>query len=213
MKELQTLQYHPTVEVRMVMQDGELWWVLLDVCKVLGMSEPHRVAARLDEDERTQSTVIDSIGRKQETTIVNESGLYSVILRSDKPEAKAFKRWITHEVLPSIRRTGTYSVKGVHQTNISSPTLPPYMEPLRLSVAAQHLLHKLQEIDSYNSGDIQISNRKLTRLLGLGSNNTLIAARKELIQAGYIEFSPGVRSNPSIYRLKRNSGLAQMQNI
>lgn len=96
--------------VRMLLVRGEPWWVLKDICDVLGLTEPHRVAARLEEDERTQSTVIDSIGRKQETTIINESGLYSVILRSDKPEAKRFRKWITSEVLPSIRKTGQYSL-------------------------------------------------------------------------------------------------------
>lgn len=70
----------------------------------MGLTEPHRVAARLEEDERTQSTVIDSLGRNQETTIINESGLYSVILRSDKPDAMRFRKWVTSEVLPSIRK-------------------------------------------------------------------------------------------------------------
>jgi prophage antirepressor-like protein len=66
------------------------------------------VAERLEEDEVSLTHIIDAIGRKQETTIVSESGLYNVILRSDKPEARKFKRWVTHEVLPSIRRHGAY---------------------------------------------------------------------------------------------------------
>lgn len=94
--------------VRRIDKDGMTWWVLSDVCAILGLGSIHKVAARLDEDERNQIPVIDTIGRTQLTAAVNESGLYSVLLRSDKPEAKPFKRWVTHEVLPSIRRTGQY---------------------------------------------------------------------------------------------------------
>lgn len=95
-------------KVRILEIDGQPWWVLRDVCTVLALNSPHKVAERLDEDERNQIPVIDSMGRRQQTTIINESGLYAVILRSDKPKAKAFRRWITSEVLPSIRRHGAY---------------------------------------------------------------------------------------------------------
>jgi anti-repressor protein len=105
--ELQTFFYN-NKKIRTAVKDGYLLWILKDVCDTLGLAEPHRVAARLDEDDRTQMTVIDALGRNQETIVVNESGLYNVILRSDKPEAKRFKRWITHEVLPSIRKFGAY---------------------------------------------------------------------------------------------------------
>lgn len=107
MSALQVLNYNQS-DVRMVMQDDGPWWVLADVCRVLELKQPHRVATRLDDDERTFLTVVDSAGKHQEMIAVNEPGLYSVILRSSKPEAKAFKRWITHDVLPTIRRTGSY---------------------------------------------------------------------------------------------------------
>lgn len=95
-------------QVRVVTVDGDPWWVLKDVCGVLGLESSHKVADRVDEDERNQIPVIDSMGRSQESTVVNESGLYSVILRSDKPDAKRFRKWVTSEVLPSIRKTGGY---------------------------------------------------------------------------------------------------------
>lgn len=98
-------------QVRTVEKDGEPWWVLKDVCEVLEMGSPHKVAERLEEDERNQIPVTDSIGRQQETTIINESGLYNVILRSDKPQAKPFRKWVTSEVLPALRKTGSYSLK------------------------------------------------------------------------------------------------------
>lgn len=94
-------------EVRTIQHGDEVWWVLRDVCRVLGMTTPAKVARRLDDDEKGVSQ-IHTPGGTQEVTIVNEPGLYSVILRSDKPEAKAFKRWVTHDILPSIRKHGAY---------------------------------------------------------------------------------------------------------
>ena len=91
-------------QVRTIQQPDGLWWVLRDVCQILGLSNPTVVASRLEDDERTKF----NLGRQGEATIINEPGLYAVILRSDKPEAKDFKRWVTHEVLPSIRKNGGY---------------------------------------------------------------------------------------------------------
>lgn len=92
--------------VRTIQRDSEVWWVLADICRVLEIKNTTVVAQRLDEDEVTK---FDLGGLSGESNIINEPGLYSVILRSDKPEAKAFKRWVTHEVLPAIRATGCYS--------------------------------------------------------------------------------------------------------
>ena len=107
MNELQIFNYN-THPVRTVERDGEPWFVLKDVCEVLGIADHKVVARRLDEDEGCLIPLTDALGRSRETTVINESGLYNVILRSDKPEAKPFRRWVTSEVLPSIRRTGGY---------------------------------------------------------------------------------------------------------
>jgi len=104
--ELQVFSYEGN-EVRTVQQGGEPWWVLRDVCNVLGVGNSRDVTARLDDDEKGVD-IIDTPGGKQELTIISESGLYNVILLSRKPEAKKFKRWVTHEVLPSIRKHGAY---------------------------------------------------------------------------------------------------------
>ena len=77
-------------------------WVLKDVCEVLEISDVRRVAERLDIDEWSQTPVTDSLGRKQNTYIINESGLYNVILRSDKPEAKPFRKWVSNDVLEIV---------------------------------------------------------------------------------------------------------------
>lgn len=114
MNELKTWTFSGS-EVRTVEVNGEPWWVLKDVCTVLELTTPARVAERLEEDEVSLTHLTDSIGRKQETTIINESGLYSVILRSDKPQAKPFRKWVTGEVLPAIRKTGSYSVMDSYQ--------------------------------------------------------------------------------------------------
>lgn len=98
-------------EVRTVQVNGEPWFVLADVCKVLELSSPHKVAERLDGDEKGRNQ-IPTLGGVQEMAVVNESGLYTVILRSDKPQAKPFRKWVTSEVLPSIRKHGSYSVQS-----------------------------------------------------------------------------------------------------
>ena len=97
-------------QLRTVQRPDGLWWVLRDVCRVLNIGNVTDTKKRLDQDEVDLTDLIDGMGRVQSTTIINEPGLYAVILRSDKPQAKAFKRWVTHEVLPSIRRTGAYGV-------------------------------------------------------------------------------------------------------
>lgn len=99
-------------QVRTVIKEGEPWFVAKDVCSVLELTNNREAISRLDEDEKG----IDSIqtnGGQQKLTIINESGLYSIILTSRKPEAKAFKKWVTSEVLPSIRKRGMFSLSDV----------------------------------------------------------------------------------------------------
>ncbi|SIS84847.1 BRO-N domain-containing protein [Insolitispirillum peregrinum] len=97
--------------VRILDQEGELWFVLADVCRVLELSNPSKAAERLDEDEKDTLTNREGIAspQVQQLTIINESGLYSLIFRSRKPEARRFKKWVTSEVLPTIRKTGKYA--------------------------------------------------------------------------------------------------------
>lgn len=108
MNKVTIFKYEENKLVRTMNVSGEPWFVLKDVCDVLGLSTPARVAERLDSDEVSRAHLIDSVGRSQEMTIISESGLYNVILRSDKPEAKPFRKWVTAVVLPSIRKNGGY---------------------------------------------------------------------------------------------------------
>lgn len=95
-------------DVRTVLKDGEPWFVAADVCKALEIGNPTDVMRRLDADERTLVS-IEGASNGLPVNAVNEPGLYTLVLSSRKPEAKAFKRWITHEVIPSIRKHGLYA--------------------------------------------------------------------------------------------------------
>lgn len=105
MNDLQIFNNEEFGEVRTAVVNDEPMFCLADVCKALEMSNPTMVAQRLDDDERTKL----DLGRQGETNFITESGLYAVILRSDKPNAKKFRKWVTSEVLPTIRKTGSYN--------------------------------------------------------------------------------------------------------
>ncbi len=108
MNEVTTFNFE-SQKVRTVAKDSDTWFVLADVCKVLELTNPTMVAKKLDLDERAKS----DLGHKERNvTIINESGLYAVILRSDKPQAKPFRKWVTSEVLPAIRKNGEYSTNA-----------------------------------------------------------------------------------------------------
>jgi hypothetical protein len=95
------------VSVRTVIKKFETWFVASDVCAVLGHRNPRQVVRRLKDDEKGVH-YLDTLGGPQEVTVINESGLYAVVLRSRKSEAETFRFWVTNEVLPSIRKTGRY---------------------------------------------------------------------------------------------------------
>lgn len=107
------------MDVRVIRKDGEPWFVAADVCAALDVGNVSMAVSRLDEDEKGISSV-DTLGGTQEQAIINESGLYSLILTSRKPAAKRFKKWVTAEVLPSIRKTGSYTV-GQPQPPVALP--------------------------------------------------------------------------------------------
>ena len=110
--------------IRMIESNGETWWELKDICKLLSIENHKNITKRLEEDEvgTFELPHPQSKEKKLEMLCVNESGLYSVILRSDKPEAKAFRRWITHEILPEIHRTGEYNAISTEILEDSSLT-------------------------------------------------------------------------------------------
>ena len=107
-------------EVRTTIKDGEIWWVLKDVCQILGITNHKDIILKLELDEKGVEK-IDSLGGTQKTTIINEAGLYKTIFRSNKPEAKKFMHWVTHEVLPSIRKHGAYITSAKMEELMADP--------------------------------------------------------------------------------------------
>lgn len=128
--------------VRAVTLDGEPWFVAADVCRALGLGNSSDVIKRLDEDERTLVS-IEGASNGLPMNAVNEPGLYALILGSRKPEAKAFKRWITHEVIPSIRKTGGYIAAKPDET-------PEEIMARALVVANETLARHKQQLEAAN---------------------------------------------------------------
>ena len=106
-------------------KDGNPWWVAVDVCLLLGLGNSRQALSRLDDDEKMAVVINDTssngVSQRRRVSVVNESGLYALIFSSRKPEAKAFKKWVTSEVLPSIRKTGAYGHKPQPEFDPSDP--------------------------------------------------------------------------------------------
>ena len=97
-------------EVRIILIENEPYFIAVDICRVLGITNPTESLRSIDKDDLITTEVMDRLGRKQNASAVNESGLYDLIFKSRKPMARAFRRWVTSEVLPSIRKTGRYAI-------------------------------------------------------------------------------------------------------
>lgn len=109
-------------ELRIIDKDGEVWFVGKEVAEVLSYKEPHKAVTRhVDEDDGMKYPITDNLGRTQETICINESGLYSLVLKSKMPDAKKFKRWVTSEVLPSIRKHGAYMTNETIEQALLNP--------------------------------------------------------------------------------------------
>lgn len=176
MYKLQLFNYGNT-KVRVLNIDGQPWFVARDVCMVLGLLNITESLKRIDRDDLSNTEVIDSIGRKQQVYIVSEPGLYALVFESRKPEAKQFKKWVTSEVLPQIRKTGTY-ITGA----IIPQTYPEALRALadevekREAVEAekQKLLPKAESYDSLMSADGLLSMGNAAKILnyrGVGPQN------------------------------------------
>lgn len=120
MNQLQVFNNQEFGQVRTMTIDGSPWFVAKDVCECLGITKHRDAVSRLDGDERG-SVEVDTLGGTQQMAAVNEYGLYSLVLSSRKPSAKAFKRWITHEVIPAIRKHGAYMTGETLEQALTSP--------------------------------------------------------------------------------------------
>lgn len=155
-------------------ETGQTWWVLSDVAKVLGVQNASDLAKRLDQDERSRF----NLGRQGKGWIVNESGLYKIVLRSDKPEAHEFQRWVTHDVLPSIRRHGSYMSEDVVERTLSDPD---YLIRLATALKDEHAARAVAE---KQVGELQPKARALDLLADASGSYSVAEAAKMLSGAG-----------------------------
>ena len=161
--------HHETWSVRTLQLDGEPWFVARDVCAALEIANVGNAVARLDQDAVRQADITDALGRVQSTSVVSESGLYELILRSDKPAAKGFRRWVTSEVLPSIRRTGRYAVPQFEIPTTLAGALQLAADQARELEAAQAALAeaapKVAFVDQLVSAEGDYSLREAAQIL------------------------------------------------
>lgn len=163
--------------VRILMRDGEPWFVLADVCRVLEIGNPSQAAKRLDDDEQDTLTNDEGIAapQVQSLTIINESGLYTLIMRSRKPEAKRFRKWVTAEVLPSIRKTGSYGFAAAPR---------PLPDPAPGEGPTVALNAKVAAVREYRSLFGPVRARALWRTLGLPEPDRVTVATPDAEDAG-----------------------------
>lgn len=142
--------------IRTITKDGEPWFVIADVCRALEIRNSRMVAGRLDRDE-LMSAKLTSGGQRREMTVINESGLYAVIIRSDKPQAQSFRKWLTFEVIPTIRRTGGYvSNEEMFIENYLPFLDEPYRDLFRLQMTA---IEKLNERIRHDQPLVEFANQ------------------------------------------------------
>lgn len=157
-------------DVRVIDIDGNPWFVINDVCKILDLTNPRMAAGRLNDNDVSTTYVQDTAGRNQSTNITNESGLYDLIIDSRKPWAREFRRWVVTDVIPSIRKTGRYETQ---------PAIPQsYAEALRAHADAVELAEtrrleleaaapKVEAFDTYLSATGRYTIAQVAKLLGV----------------------------------------------
>lgn len=191
MKDLQIFNYQDT-SVRTVVVDGQAWFVATDLVAILDIGRTHDAVRGLDDDEKGTDT-IRTLGGDQQVSVVNEAGMYSLVLRSRKLEAKKFRRWITHEVLPSIRKTGNYGQVA--------PTGPELMA--RALIEANKVLEakdekiavlepKADAYEAFMNADGTYSVGRVAKMLGRSQNKLFAELRNAgvLIAKGHMHNTP-----------------------
>nr|DAT45560.1 MAG TPA: hypothetical protein [Caudoviricetes sp.] len=119
--EIQAFNFNTAPLRTLTDKDGDPWFVLKDCMNILSLGNPTETVKMFDDDEFSTTEVIDSIGRRQQAYIISESGFYRLVMKSRKPEAKEFQRWVTHEVLPSIRKHGIYATETTIDQILANP--------------------------------------------------------------------------------------------
>ena len=177
MNDLQIFENSQFGSIRTVTRDGEPWFVAKDVCEALELGNSRQALVRLDDDEKDVIST-DTPGGVQEVSIVNEPGLYTLILGSRKPEAKAFKRWVTHDILPAIRKTGRYAAPGAMTNTLA--------EMHSAMGVLSGLLEEMQQVIPKNSAlaralTAQSAGTLEVRHLGSGNNSARVLLDRDKI--------------------------------
>lgn len=165
--EMQVFNNDQFGKIRAITRDGEPWFVAVDVCRALEVGDTGKATGRLDDDELTRIKIVSG-GQSREVIVVSEAGLYGLVLGSRKPEAKEFKRWVTHEVIPSIRKTGGYlgNVDGMSDLEILGRAMMIY----KRTVEEQHkqieeMKPKAEFADRVTKSTDNILMRQMAKLL------------------------------------------------
>jgi anti-repressor protein len=199
--EIQQFEFKGAALRTLTDEAGEPWFVAKDVCDILEISNPSDALKRLDDDERSRF----NLGRQGETNIVNEAGLYVLVLGSRKPEAHEFKRWVTHEVLPSIRKHGAYMTQ---QTLDKALTSPDFLIQLATKLKEEQekvkeLEPKAKALDDFTNIPDALLVRDAAKLLSNDSN----------IQIGEHELRQWLVDNGWIYRQPNQSWCAASSRV
>ena len=154
-------------QVRVIDRDGEPWFVLADLCRVLELPNASMVARRIDPEMKGVSQ-IDTHGGPQQMAVVSEPGMYEVVIRSDKPEATAFRRWITSEVLPSIRKTGSFATPESREQLLARAVIEAQAAIAEQTETIRMLTPKANYVDVFVAdGDLRLL-RNVAKSIGVG---------------------------------------------
>ena len=185
---IQAFNYDGSRQVRTIDRDGEVWFVAKDVCIILGLADVSMATRNLDADEKGTSKVCTP-GGMQDLTIINEPGLYKLIFKSRKTEAKNFTRWVTHKVLPAIRKTGAYALNGDMQKQLrkleaENILLHEKVDAMLEQLAETRSFAALGKVVTLQNGVVSFSEAgKLLAQLGIkiGPNGLMKKAREKNI--------------------------------
>ncbi|MGE7891212.1 BRO family protein [Bacillus cereus] len=220
MNQLQVFNNEELGQVRTVVKGEDVWFVAKDVCEVLEIKNTTQAMQKLDPEERTMF----NIGRQGETNIINESGLYSLIMTSRKPQAKAFKKWVTSEVLPSIRKHGAYMTDQVLEQAVTNPDfmiglLTNLKEEKEKLAAAQQQIVQQQPLIVFAEACMQSEQTlKVSEVAKLATKQGVKIGQRQLfaklrewelmfkrsteptqpaVEKGYFEIAQGVKQKPN----------------
>lgn len=185
--EIQTFNFNNASLRTLTDENGDPWFVLKDCMNILSLGNPTETVKMFDDDEFSTTEVIDSIGRRQQAYIISESGFYRIVMKSRKPEAKEFQRWVTHEVLPTIRKTGGYIPTSESDSDeaimakallIAQKTIERNAQQLRAKDAQiKELEPKAQALDAFTDVEDRLLVRDAAKVL---SNSGTVISEKQL---------------------------------